>query len=358
METTRRRLLVTVAGAATLGITAGCVGGSTDTQSTADETSVQSSFFVFGDVARTVAGDAANSELLVPIGQHGHGWEPGPRVREDVYEASLLVHGMAGFQPWVDDIRRDLDADGSSVTTVDASSGLDLLAAVDEHDHAEDNHAEDDHTEGDHEDEAHTDDAHHEEPHEDDSHLDDHDHENSGTADPHFWMDPLRLAESVGTVRDALIEVDADDADAYESNAEAFRSALHDLHDCVEAIVSEAAGDVLLIAGHNSLRYFGDRYDVEIEALTQVSPDDQVTVRDVERAQERIERNDLRYICADPLESQRAAEQLVEETDAEAVLPLTSMPGLTDEWDEEGWGYLEVMESVNLPTIERVLTDQ
>jgi zinc transport system substrate-binding protein len=31
------------------------------------------------------------------------------------------------------------------------------------------------------------------------------------------------------------------------------------------------------------------------------------------------------------------------------------MPGLTDEWEAEEWGYVEVMEQVNLPTLERAL---
>ncbi len=338
---------------ATLGTVAGCVGGTSGTGSnTADEPTVQSSFFVFGDVARTVAGDAASTDLLVPIGQHGHGWEPGPRVREAISEASLLVHGMEGFQPWVDDILVDLEADDAGVRTVDASSGVDLLAADGGHDHGAD----------DHEDEAHAEDHDHEETHADDDpddgHADDHEGEDGAAMDPHFWMDPLRLADSVRVVRDALTEFDADHADAYESNAASFRAELDDLHGRVESAVSDAERDVLLVAGHNSLRYFGDRYGVGIEALTDVSPDDQPTARDIERAQAVIDRHGLRYICADPLESQRAAEQLVEETDAEGVLPLTSMPGLTDEWEAEGWGYVDVMRNVNLPTIERALTDE
>jgi len=31
------------------------------------------------------------------------------------------------------------------------------------------------------------------------------------------------------------------------------------------------------------------------------------------------------------------------------------MPGLTDEWDEKSWGYVDVMENVNIPTLERAL---
>jgi zinc transport system substrate-binding protein len=315
-----------VAGAAGFGTLAGCLDEGSTAGDSADSgaggPTVASSFFVFGDISAHVAGDAATADLLVPVGQHGHGWEPGPSVRQDIREADLFVHGMPGFQPWVDDIKRDLEADDADVATVDASAGLDLLAAGGGgHDHGEDGH-EDDHGAG---------------------------------MDPHFWMDPLRVKDAADTIREGLAGVDPDSAETYADNAERFEREIDELHDRLEGLVAEASTDVILIAGHDSLQYFADRYDVRIEALTNVSPDDRPTPRDIQRAQEIIETHDLQYICADPLESQEAADQLVAETDAEAVLPLTAMPGLTDEWANEEWGYLEVMENVNLPTLERAL---
>jgi zinc transport system substrate-binding protein len=381
MRLTRRRL-VTTAGATGAGLLAGCLGSGdapgSDVDAASDSLSAQSSFFVFGDITTQVAGEAATSELLVPVGQHGHGWEPGPRVREAIGDADLLVHGMSGFQPWLDTIRTDLEADGSDVATVDVSAEVDLLAAGEGHDHEEDDHDGDDHDgDGEHteekHDEEHTEDQHdeeHTEDQHDDEHDDEHDEERDGedehheeggdghdhgAMDPHFWMDPVRVETAVGTVEAALTDLDGENAATYEENAAAFRERLEGLHERIEAAVADATVGTILVAGHDSFQYFGERYGVEVEALTNVSPDDRPTPRDIERAQEVIEHHGLRYICADPLESQRAAEQLVAETEAEAVLPLTAMPGLTDEWESEGWGYVEVMENVNLPTLERAL---
>jgi zinc transport system substrate-binding protein len=368
MELTRRRL-VTAAGGTGAGLLAGCLGrGDTpgsDAGAAADSLTAQSSFFVFGDITTQVAGETATSGLLVPVGQHGHGWEPGPRVREAIGDADLLVHGMSGFQPWLDTIRTDLEADGSSVVTVDVSAEVDLLAADGEHGHEDDHHEDDhdgdgEHTE-DHHEEKHTEDHHDDEQHDEEHHdseeehheEDDHDH-GSGM-DPHFWMDPLRVKTGVDTVEAALADLDSENAATYEENAAAFRDRLDGLHERIEATVADATVGTILVAGHDSFQYFGERYSVEVEALTNVSPDDRPTPRDIERAQAVIEDHGLRYICADPLESQRAAEQLVAETEAEAVLSLTAMPGLTDEWESEGWGYVEVMENVNLPTLERAL---
>lgn len=329
MELTRRRLLSGIAGTAGLGMLAGCVGDGSVPGRGSGDTTAQASFFVFGDITERVAGDTAVADLLVPIGQHGHGWEPGPSVREAIRDADLFVHGMDGFQPWVDSIRGDLEADDADVATVDASAGLDLLEA-DGHDHEEEGHDEEDHGE-----------------------EEDHDHE--AGVDPHFWMDPLRVMDAVGNVRQGFVDVDTDNAGSYAENAESFRNELDGLHERIETTVADASTTTILVAGHDSFQYLGDRYGVDVEALTNVSPDDRPTPRDIERAQAVIEAHGLRYVCVDPLESRRAAEQLVSETDAEEVLPLTAMPGLTEEWAGEDWGYVEVMENVNLPTLERAL---
>jgi zinc transport system substrate-binding protein len=340
MHLTRRRL-VTAAGTAGIGGVAGCLGGGDAGEAagtSSDGVVAQSSFFVFGDLTAQVAGDAATAELLVPVGQHGHGWEPGPRIREEIHGADLFVHGMPGFQPWVDDITRDLEADGADVTTLDASDGIDLFDTGSGHDHGHEG-AHDDHA-----DEGTRDHAS-EESHDD----------HGGGADPHFWMDPLRVKDAVGNVRQGLAAVDEGNADAYAENADTVRARLDDLHDRIASTVAEGSNGTVLVAGHNAHRYLAARYGLDVVSLTDASPDDRPTARDVERARRLVDDRGLRYVCADPLESQRAAEQLVAETGAEAVLPLTAMPGLTDEWDANDWGYVDVMERVNLPTLERVL---
>ena len=336
MDTTRRRLLAATAGVSGVGLLAGCIDGDAsadgDPSGSSGESgpTAQASFFVFGDIAEQVVGDAATAELLVPVGQHGHGWTPGPNVREAIYDAELFVHGMEGFQPWVDTILRDLEADDADVATVDASSGVDLLEAGggDEHDGGSD---------------GHTDEG---------SHDGEHGH---GNTDPHFWMDPLRVKEATATVSEALADVDPERAGTYADNAEAFRATLDALHERIGSLVADASKETILVAGHDSFRYFGDRYGIRVESLTGVSPDDTPTTRDIQAAQSIVAEHDLRYVCADPLESRRAAEQLVAETDIEAVLDLTAMPGLMEAWAADGWGYVDVMENVNLPTLERAL---
>jgi len=84
-------------------------------------------FGEFGDFASEGAGDVTTAEALVPVGQHGHGWEPGPQIQGTIRESDLFINGMGGFQTWADDIvttLRDADAD---VSLLASGSGIDRL---------------------------------------------------------------------------------------------------------------------------------------------------------------------------------------------------------------------------------------
>ncbi|AEH36663.1 metal ABC transporter substrate-binding protein [Halopiger xanaduensis] len=362
---TRRQLVATGASAATIGAFAGCVsnessnGGSNDAGDGSGPRA-QASFFVFGDFAAAVAGDTARAETLVPIGQHGHGWEPGPQIQGTVLESDLFVSVVHGFQPWADDLVTSLRDDDAAVHIVAAGAEVDLLESEGGHDYGHDDG--DGHDHGNDEEHDHEEGGEHNRSEDGDDHdhehngSDDGDHEHDrGTADPHFWLDPVRAKRAVDAIEDGFATVDSDNADAYAANADEFRSRLDDLDETFRSTLEDAERDVVLVAGHDPFAYLENRYGFEIETLTGLTPDEQPTPADIERAQTVIDEYDLEYVCADPLEPQDAAEQLIAETDANEVLPLTPIAGQTQEWADEGWGYVEIMEEINLATLERAL---
>lgn len=480
---TRRRLVATGIGFTAISALAGCTSNDADSgDSTGDGPGAQSSFFVFGDFATHVAGDAATAETLVPVGQHGHGWEPGPDIQGTILESDLFVYGTDGFQPWVGDLITSLRDDEADVKMVSVGEGVDLIEGGHDHggeDDLDDHDEHDDDHEGEHEGESEipwehaglyhleagsysytfgegpdpemslavlaTDDGgdhgieHVKEtakelytsdhgthtvvedgetltpsqeslyilefadsgetnftldidteghyvlfsqhvPAEFDAALTDsggaaiepetsetaggHDHGDEhededehghGAMDPHFWLDPQRAAQAVGTLESAFAEMDGENAEVYADNAAAYRNQLEELDGEIQSIVDDAPKNTLFVAGHDAFQYLEDRYDLRVESLTGLSPDDQPTPRDIERAQDIIDEHGLTHVCADPLESQTAAEQLVEETDATGMLPLTAIPGQTSEWADNDWGYIKIMENINLDTLETAL---
>ena len=341
MRQSRRRFIAGTA-AVTTGLVAGCLGTTNaETPGSTETEPVQASFFVLSDFASHVAGDALTVENLVPFGQHGHGWEPGPDVQRRVFDATAFVYMGQGFQPWADNIVQNVRADDAGVAVIEARRGVDLLDA----DGDGDTH---DHDGGGNEDG-------HEDEHDEHESKDEHDADTHTGTDPHFWLDPARATVAVENIAQGLAEVDGANEETYTQNAAAFGDRLAVLDDTYRERLSDRTRDTVLVAGHNSFQYLGRRYGFQVEALTGLAPDAEPTPRDVRRAQQVIDDHDIEYILAPVFESDRAARQLVTETSAVEALPLTPVPSLTEEWAEQGWGYVDVMERVNLPSLAKAL---
>ena len=405
---TRRRLLTTSIGAATAASLAGCTGSDAE-QSTAgaeaDEASTVDAtapFHVFGDITEAVVGDSEAVETLVPLGSHGHGWEPSGDTQATVIDSDLFVY-MDGFQPWADDMVASMRDDDAPVTAVNIADGIEKLGGHDGHSGEEhsDEHSEEGHSEEKHSDEEHSEEKHSEEGHSEEEHSEEHSEEehseeehsgeehseehseeehseeehseehseeehgaetqdgghghDHGAEDPHVWLDPVRLKQAVTNVRSELVGIDSDNADTYATNADDYRSRLDQLDQSFEDTLGDADSDVVFVAGHNAFQYLESRYGFRVETLTNISPDDRPTPEDIAQAQSLIEEHDLQYVLADPLEDQTAADQLVEETDATEKLPLTAVAGQTQDWADKGWGYIDVMENINLATLQQAL---
>ena len=225
----RRRVLGAIGAGVGMSALAGCTGGDADGGRFAE-----ASFHVMGDLTAAIVGDVDTSATLVPIGQHGHGWEAGPAVQERVYDADVFVTVLAGFQPWADALAQNIAADGLPIAHIEAGHDVDLLSG--DHDHAEEHHSEEEHDdEGDHDHaEEHNDEDEHDHAEEYDD--EEHDHYHSGE-DPHFWMDPHRVETAAATISAGLQQADPDNADTYRANTDALMQELEGLDGELQAVV-------------------------------------------------------------------------------------------------------------------------
>jgi zinc transport system substrate-binding protein len=111
----------------------------------------------------------------------------------------------------------------------------------------------------------------------------------------------------------------------------------------------------VLFAGHDSFGYLARRYGFELESLNGLAPDASPSPRALARAGSFVAEHGIEHVLAPVFESDRAAQVLVEETPARSVLPLTPVPTLSPDWRESDWGFLDVVEQVNLPSLVRAL---
>ncbi|GAB6879107.1 hypothetical protein JCM17823_13810 [Halorubrum gandharaense] len=323
----RRRFATLGAGALTVGA-AGCLGDDPQGDANPDEGSGDQSgddldvdddrLTVFAtmpavwDFVRQVAGDRIEAIDLVPVGEHGHDWNPEPGTVEQLDRADGFVY-LREFSSWQDDAAAELESD-PDVTVIDASEGIEFF----------DSPAEDD--------------------------------------DEHWWMDPVECQHGVENIAEGLAEIDPDNAEVFAENAADFTEELQALHEEFEAIVERAGLDALVVGTHDSFQWWNRRYGIDIYSPVGTSPDDAASPGDVEEIEELITEFDIEHVLYDVGEPGTLAESLADETET-TVLPLSPVetqidgtPPIGGDLEmEPDWGYIEHFREINLPSIERAL---
>ena len=260
-------------------IAAGC--GNDDAAETSDVPTVMATTSIWGDVAANVACDGlAEVTTLIPSGSDPHGFEPSLSDRGRMEDAVLIVANGLGLEERLEDTIEAVEQAGTPVfhmaehvSTIEYGSTmeLDLHDDHDDHGHEEDDHGHEEDNNGHEEDDhGHEEDDHgHEEDdhgHEEDDHgheEDDHGHHGHGHSgdDPHVWFDPIRVANALPALSQALATHAGLSAEALDECVAAYRSELIALDAEVEEILAPLhPEDRLLITNHDALGYFADRY--------------------------------------------------------------------------------------------------
>lgn len=246
---------------------------------------VVASFFPLAEVARAVGGDDVTVVDLTPPGVEPHDVELTTRQRDQLEDADVVVLVGGGFQPAVDAVVAQIDA-----VVVDANE--------------------------------------------------------AGEADPHVWLDPIKMMEIAASVARALVAVDPERADAYEDRAEAYRGQLTTLHEDFQSGLAVCERRVIVTA-HDAFDHLAGRYNLEPHAVA-IEPDAEPNPNRIAELADLVRERGVTTIFTEELVSPRVAETLARETGVTtAVLdPVESQVGSSS--------YLDAMAS-NLVTLTEAL---
>lgn len=309
------RHLGSLATAIVLTASASACGASTDDATADGRPDVAAAFYPLAWVTEQVAGDHASVENLTTPGGEPHDLELSIQQTAAVSEAALVVVER-GFQPAVD-AAVEQNASGE---VLDAADVVELRPA-EEHD--EEGHAEEELSE-------------HGEEH-GEEHGNEHGDEH-GDLDPHFWLDPLLMADLGDAVADRLAEIDPDRAQDYRANAETLRSDLAVLDEEYVDGLTGCERDTVVVS-HDAFGYLS-RYGVHLEPIVGVSPDAEPTPAGLAALRELIREEGITTVFTETLVSPKTAEALATEADVETGV-LDPIEGLSDESADED--YLSLM---------------
>lgn len=273
-----------------LGLLTACGTGS----SAESETTIAAGFYPLEFLAQRVAGDTYTVENLTTPGAEPHDLELGIAETVTVSNAALVVY-ESGFQPAIDTSVEE-NAKGA---TLDATTVVELET------------------------------------------LD------SGETDPHFWLDPLRMADVGDALAERLTEINPDGEDTFTSNAEALRTELETLDQEYTQGLENCARTTVVV-NHDAFGYL-EKYGVELHAILGLSPDAEPTAADLQDVRSVVETEGITTVFSETLVSPKLAETLASDLGIDTAV-LDPLEGLSD--DSADADYLSVMRS-NLAALQR-----
>mgnify|MGYP001178158141 CR=1 FL=1 len=139
-------------------------------------------------------------------------------------------------------------------------------------------------------------------------------HLNNTTDDLHYWTDPVLILSFINIIKDEIIKIDPFNKDFYLENANNYYHKISNVHKDLENLLSNYDNVKLYFAGHNALKPFEERYNIEIVALSNTSkPDADLTISQIITLVDLIKENNVKYLFIEELKEPKVANKIKEE---------------------------------------------
>ena len=230
---------------------------------------VATTFTVIADMARNVAGDAADVVSITKAGAEIHGYQPTPRDIIRAQDADLILWNGLNLELWFEQFFSNL----SDVPSVTLTDGIEPMGI----------------TEG----------------------------EYTGKPNPHAWMSLSGALIYVDNIRDAFIEHDPENAEIYRANSKAYKQEVTDtiapLSAAIQAVPVEQRW---LVTCEGAFSYLIRDFNMRELYLWPINADQQGTPQQVRKVIDGVRENNIRAVFCESTVSQAPAEQVARETDA------------------------------------------
>ncbi len=279
-----------------------------------DKPTVVVAFYGLEYTAKQIVGDAADVQTLTAPGQEAHGLELKPSQVADIGKADLVMY-LHQFQPAVDEA---VEQSGNE-HVLDVAKTVELLPASEQghdHDHGEEGH---DHSEEGHDDHAEEGHDHGEEGH------DEHDH---GDHDPHYWLDPERMAEVGTAMATQLGEQYPDLKDTFTENAKTFAKEMTTLDEEYRAGLTSCDRKAFITA-HAAFNYLAHEYGLTEIGISGINPDAEPSPARIAEVQELAKEHHVTTIFFETLTSPAVSKAIAGDLGLKTAV-LDPLEGVTD----------------------------
>ena len=235
----------------------------------ADKFKVATTFTVIADMARNVAGDAAEVVSITKPGAEIHNYQPTPRDIIKAQDADLILWNGLNLELWFERFFANL----SDVPSATISDGVEPIGIG-------------------------------EGPY-------------TGKPNPHAWMSPSDALIYVDNIATALAGRDPANADTYRANAEAYKAAITDaVAPLRETLASIPEKRRWLVTSEGAFSYLARDFGLKEAYLWPINADQQGTPQQVRKVIDLVRENDIPAVFSESTIPPDAARQVARETGA------------------------------------------
>ena len=135
--------------------------------------------------------------------------------------------------------------------------------------------------------------------------------------DPHIWFDIQIWQQATQLVADKLAEVDADNAEDYHANADAYVKELDELDKQIADLVAEVPEESrYLVTAHDAFSYFGKNYDFNVESIQGLNTQTEAGTGDIAKVADLVIDKKIKACFIESSVSDRNVKALIEAVEA------------------------------------------
>ncbi len=323
----------------TAGMLAGCgKQKDDDTTDTTDKLSIVTTIFPEYDWVRQILGDKADNAdvtMLLDNGVDLHSYQPTADDIVKISDCDLFIYVGGESDGWVEDALKNATNKDMKVVNL-----LEVLGDKVKNEEVVEGMQEEEH--------EHEDGEEHEEGEV---------HEHEEEADEHVWLSLKNAEVLVGTISNALQEVDSGNKDAYAANADAYVKKLSALDAEYQTAVDNAARKTVLFGDRFPFRYLVDDYGLNYyAAFVGCSAETEASFETISFLAKKVDELKLPCVLTIEGKNHKIAETIVKNTapKSQKILTMDSMQSTTSKDVASGTTYFSVMEK-NLAVLKEAL---
>ncbi|CRF33732.1 ABC transporter substrate-binding protein [Brachyspira suanatina] len=266
-----------------LSLLVGCSNASKNNQKqdSSDKLKVYASIYPMYDFAKKICGDKADVYNMTSAGSEPHDFEITSKDMANLTKANLFIYNGGGMEHWVDTVKDSI----KELKYIESSSNID----------------------------------------------------NEGL-DPHFWLSPIKAKKQMENIKNALAEIDAANADYYNSNYNFYADRLDELDNHFRDVLLNVQNTNLVVT-HPAFGHFCKEYSLNQVAIARDEADPKAMSDTIAF----IKNNNVKAIFYEDFSSSKLVDSIAKETGVK-ILTLNPIESLSEEYINAGEDYFSVME--------------